>query len=527
MVIRYTRLHSGDSSSLENWLKWTKNQVPVAFLRQQMLLVSLVIASSLLLLFTTFFTSDVEYELIQSIPDDYRYGVIVDCGSSGSRAHIFRWRSRPTLSHIEPLPSTKHIEPGLSSFKDKPDKASDYMEPIMNFISEAIPRNKQQETPVYFMATAGLRLLEESIQKKILYDIESDLKSKFNFPKIKSQVISGTLEGVYSWLSLNMESNYSKSYGMIEMGGASTQVAFELTPEIENAILKDLKNTDAISAFKNEQVTINLGPNNSVKLFVTTFLGLGVNSAREASIDLLVRDYLKGSGEVGATDLRFDYKNYEIRLNDPCLTTGSSEIIMRPVKLLRKQEHAIGGVISPGEEIFKVRVEGTGDFLACFNLLDHVLQVVKSEKLNCPLSNGPSPLPCSMSLLGTDFIPYQHYPFIGLSEMFFTTNEMMDAAGRFNRSKILHETQRICSTQYNRLLDMYEKSGRVSQEDRVLYECFKASWLLTILQRWGFRMPDSYDNFTTLNRLNDQEIDWTIGAMAAETALNKVSLFMN
>lgn len=538
MVIKYTRLLAEASPNLENLVKWTKNQVPVAFLRQQVFLVSLVIGSTLLLLFTTFFTTDIEYELIQSISSDFKYGVVVDCGSSGSRAHIFRWKPDSLMmNHIElvrdsssGIPLNKHITPGLSSFRDEPERASDYLEPIMSFISESIPQDKHLDTSIYFMATAGLRLLEESIQKRILSDISRDLKAKFGFPRIKSQVISGTLEGVYSWLSLNMNkknrnqeknSNISKSYGMIEMGGASTQVAFELDPEIENAILKELKNTDAITAFKNEQVVLNLGPNESVKLFATTFLGLGANSGREATIDLLVQEYLNGTGELNNLR-RSEFTDYEIRLKDPCLTTGSSEIVMRPVSLLKNSNRAIGSSMKQGESTFKVRLEGSGDFLACMDSLTRVLNKIKSEKLNCNISKNSNPS-CPMSLLGTNFIPYQRYAFVGLSEMFFTTNEMMELAGNFNRSRVLHETQRICSTQYNSLLEMYSKNGRVSFEDRILYECFKASWLVTLLHDYGFKMPVDYDNFSTLNRLNDVEIDWTIGAMLAEVALNKVN----
>lgn len=534
MVTRYSRLSTGDGASFDR-VAWIKNRIPVAFLRQQIILVSLVIVSSILFMITTFFTSDVEHELIQSISDKPNYGVIVDCGSSGSRAHIFKWQNSDTIHQIEFVrdqekgtPLFKDITPGLSAFKDNPSKASDYMEPIMNFISESIPAERHFDTPVHFLATAGMRLLEASTQKEILTDITRDLKSKFDFPIIKGQVIPGELEGVYSWLSLNKNLKLyspslqsSKSYGMIEMGGASTQVAFELNPEIENAILKDLTETEAISAFKSEQIRLNLGPNNSVKLFTTTFLGLGVNSARGAAIDLLVRDYLNGLPAESDPLRKSDPSKYEVRLRDPCLTTGSSEIVLRPTRLLDNLHNPIGEELRHQEEKFKVRLEGSGDFLSCINLLDRVINVIKKERLHCPSKKD---LPCSMSLLGNRFLPYNNQPFIGLSEMYFTTNEMMNSAGLFNRSKVLHETQRICNTQYNRLLEIYSlQNGGVTKEDRVLYECFKASWLLTMLHDSGLRMPVDYDNFRTVGQLDDEEIDWTMGAMIAKVALKNVN----
>lgn len=478
----------------------------------------------MLFLLTTLFVPDASYPSIKNVSDEIKYGVIVDCGSSGSRAHIFKWKPEQGLKQIELVKDkpggdalSLHITPGLSSFKDDPDKASDYMEPIMRFISDTIPQDKHLDTPIYFMATAGMRLLDDPVRKRILADITRDLRLKFSFPRIKTQVISGALEGVYSWLSLNRrlgeKASLKQSYGMLEMGGASAQVTFELDDELELKILRSLKDDKARLAFKTEQVHINAGSEKPLRLFATTFLGLGVNSAREASVDLLVKDYLYEANETG-----FEFskkKQFENHLIDPCLTKGSSEILSRPVELLIKTNQTVGFVAKPGGETFTVRVEGSGNFLGCITLLDRTLQIMKNERLNCP-SHGRS---CPIALLGNEFIPFESFPFIGLSEFFFTTNEMMASAGLFNRSRILRETQRICSTDYNKLQDVYSSSG-VSQKDRILYECFKASWLLTILHESGFKMPIEYGDFRTVDRLNGEEIDWTIGAMLSEVALN-------
>lgn len=452
--------------------------------------------------------------------------MIVDCGSSGSRAHIFRWKSTEEPKQIELVKNqldgdsvSFHITPGLSTLKDDPDRASDYMEPVMKYISESIPQDKHLDTPVYFMATAGMRLLDDSVRKRIMSDITRDLRAKFSFPRIKTQVITGALEGVYSWLSLNRDlggsSSPRRSLGMLEMGGASAQVTFELNNEIEKNIMSVLKDEKAKVAFKNEQLTISIGSGLPLRLFATTFLGLGVNSARESAVDLLVKDYLYELNETSFD--RASLRKFESHLIDPCLTDGSKEIVSRPIELLLNSNQSVGFVAKQGGETFTVRLKGSGNFLGCLTLLDRTIQIMKNERLNCPL-DGRS---CPVALLGSDFIPYESFTFVGLSEFFFTTNEMMASAGLFNRSKILHETQRICSTDYNKLHEMYSSSG-VSQQDRILYECFKASWLLTILHKSGFKMPVDYNNFNTVDKLNGQEIDWTIGAMLSEVSQNNI-----
>lgn len=49
---------------------------------------------------------------------------------------------------------------GLDTFADRPSEASDYIAPLLRFAAEYIPQHKHLETPVYIMATAGLRMLE-------------------------------------------------------------------------------------------------------------------------------------------------------------------------------------------------------------------------------------------------------------------------------------------------------------------------------------------------------------------------------
>lgn len=541
MAIKYSRLISDEYSNRINTInRWARTKLPLNFLKQEILLVFIVILSSVLFIISTLLSSDIEsnQSFENSHIKDINYSVIVDCGSSGTRAHIFKWSIRNNSIHnlpnIELLRDestgkaiTKHITPGLSSIHNHPDRASNYMEPIMEFVTKSIPSERHLDTPVYFMATAGLRLLDETTQKRILSDITRDLRVKFDFPRIKSFVISGEYEGLYSWLSLNFKKVFDHRFendetpidgtiGMIEVGGASVQVAYDLTPEVEDEILRNLKSNDALTAFRNDQITIKLADGVSVKLFAATFLGLGVNSARESSIDLMIKDYMTSTKMIDSKSVQ-EIKNTEIRLKDPCLTEGSSELVLRPLDVIRETKQQIGFTLKEQSDAFRVRLEGTGDFLNCFSLLERVMQLVKSARLNCPTGQRS----CPMTLLGEDFIPYQHQPFAGLSEMFFTTNEMMNLAGQFNNSLVLHETKKICNTSYNVLREKYSAGGLSTHQDRILYECFKATWLLTILHSNGLKMPSQYSNFRTLDKINGREIDWTFGALVSEVFLNE------
>ena len=107
-----------------------------------------------------------------------RYGIVVDCGSSGSRVYVYCWPPHhggaTELLNIQQLRDNsgqlvmKKIEPGLSELKDTPSQASSYLRPLLDYASAHVPQEKHKETPLYIMATAGLRMLSERFVKDVL-----------------------------------------------------------------------------------------------------------------------------------------------------------------------------------------------------------------------------------------------------------------------------------------------------------------------------------------------------------------------
>lgn len=59
-------------------------------------------------------------------------------------------------AHIIPFPRT-----GISTLARTPEKASDYMRPLLSFAAAYVPKAKHKETPLYILCTAGMRLLPD------------------------------------------------------------------------------------------------------------------------------------------------------------------------------------------------------------------------------------------------------------------------------------------------------------------------------------------------------------------------------
>lgn len=146
---------------------------------------------------------------------DLNYGLVVDCGSSGSRIFVYFWPRHNGNPHdlldIKQMrdrnsqPVVKKIKPGISAMADTPEHASDYLRPLLSFAAAHVPVRKHKETPLYILCTAGMRLLPERKQLAILADLVKDLPLEFDFLFSQSQaeVISGKQEGVYAWIGIN------------------------------------------------------------------------------------------------------------------------------------------------------------------------------------------------------------------------------------------------------------------------------------------------------------------------------------
>ena len=93
-----------------------------------------------------------------------RYGVILDAGSTGTRAHVYAWPpARPTaIVELEGVEELLEREPGISAFAGTPAELDGYLQPILIAASALVPALARPETRVQVLATAGMRALSAS-----------------------------------------------------------------------------------------------------------------------------------------------------------------------------------------------------------------------------------------------------------------------------------------------------------------------------------------------------------------------------
>ncbi|KAJ0425663.1 nucleoside phosphatase family-domain-containing protein [Aspergillus carlsbadensis] len=457
----------------------------------------------------------------------WHYGVVLDAGSSGTRVHVYRWLDNAVAlkehnkHDLKSLPEiktksswVKKIHPGVSTFADRPEEIGpEHLAELLEFARDIIPEDAIKETPIFLLATAGMRLVDDVKQGLLLDHICSYARENFDFSlpdcNVHIQVIPGVTEGLYGWIATNYllgsfnspdEHDHGKNhhtYGFLDMGGASSQIAFapnatESEKHANDLTLLRLRNID--------------GSTQEHRVFVTSWLEFGVREAR--------RRYLAALQSALGTD---NVKEYP----DPCLPAGlRTTLDGKPLE--GEAEH---------------HLLGTGKFDECL-------------RGTYPLLDKDAPCldqPCLLHGIHVPAIDFDVNHFVGISEYWHTTHEVFemghtDKAYDFNTYQ--HRVQQFCSQDWDLIEQGISERKWGKKLDRELaYEvCFKASWIINVLHdgigvpRVGLEPTSSsgvngtkevlahghnkgfLDPFQAVNKIDSTEVSWTLGKIVLYAA---------
>ncbi|XP_010155723.1 PREDICTED: ectonucleoside triphosphate diphosphohydrolase 4, partial [Eurypyga helias] len=439
------------------------------------------------------------------------YGIVVDCGSSGSRIFVYCWPRHNGNPHdlldIKQMrdksrkPVVMKIKPGISEFARSPEKVSDYISPLLSFAAEHVPRAKHKETPLYILCTAGMRILPESQQKAILEDLLTDIPVHFDFlfSDSHAEVISGKQEGVYAWIGINFvlgrfehtddedeavvevhvpgsenkDSIFRKrTVGILDMGGVSTQIAYEVpkTEEVAKNLLAEFNL--GCDAHQTEHV---------YRVYVATFLGFGGNAARQRYEDSLFASTVLRNRVLGKQTGMTPDSPYL----DPCLPLDAEDEIQQNGQIMY--------------------LRGTGDF----NLCREIIQ---------PFMNKTNETQTSLNGVYQPAVHFQNSEFYGFSEFYYCTEDVLRMGGDYNAAKFTKAAKDYCATKWSVLRERFDHGLYASHADlhRLKYQCFKSAWMYEVFHS-GFSFPASYSNLKTALQVYDKEVQWTLGAILYRT----------
>lgn len=238
--------------------------------------------------------------------DPLYFGLMIDAGSSGTRVRMFRWtlRSKVDLVEVVPLDGEEdlfQVHPGLSAYADDPEAA---LPPLAGILKEAqryVPKAVWDESLLFLKATAGMRLLERQKADRLMDVVRKFLSDADNCPFkfVSAEILSGEEEAIFSYITTNYNlgslATPDKTAGTLEMGGASMQVVFKPSVDIQD----------------HEFQFYLTGGRQSV--YAKSYLRFGVDRALERSIAFLAKQSL------GTADVE-----------SPCHNRGFKDVLMLP-----------------------------------------------------------------------------------------------------------------------------------------------------------------------------------------------------
>jgi apyrase len=354
-------------------------------------------------------------------PTKPHYSLIIDAGSSGSRIYIYKIQpgindGLPEIEFIE----NKKVEPGISNYEHYPDSMRVLMGQLLSFAESKIDPASWEDTELYLMATAGMRLLTEKQQKSTLKELTSYFKQHSKFDFKKAVIISGQYEALYGWSVLNyIDDRFNPATpreSMMEMGGASTQITF---------LSEESKGKDILSrSYAGSEYAI----------FAKSYLYMGQDQAQR------------------------------LTAVPACYPTGY---------------------------VLEDAQEGTGDFMECSQGIQRIFNEICDS------------LDIADSLFKSNFQANTENEFMAIAAFYYTF-DALSIKDSLTLDVLKSSGTDFCGTSWDKIKEKHGSSSYVKSY------CFNAAYFWTLLGlEYGFEHNLSIQ---TKDKLNDQEITWTLGA---------------
>lgn len=448
--------------------------------------------------------------------DTFSYLAMIDAGSSGCRAHVYRYGKLGTITgplYVLPQHDSKKVKPGLSTFATHPQDAGASLQGLIDFMKEQVPEKDWAVTPIWLKATAGLRMLEPSKSEAVLESVRAFLgdktKSPFLFRPSWARIIPGNEEGGFGWIAYNYlkriigpkkdPSSLVTPYAVVEMGGASAQVSqMAPTPAAAAAIPAKYKFTFNIEK-------------DIYHLYTHSYLGFGAEQGREQ----LNKALAENSGA-----------NPPVK--DPCLypgyTRGASDLVIDPYQgpaglaVIGNSDAGHGACVSSLSKIFKM-------FRHNLAAATKPAPTGATPEPVCDLHSHPAPHSFGC-VHQPDFVSESNNFLVFENFYYMASGINVQPVGAANTSAqavfplrttaahIQDATTKVCSANWDTVQATYPLDSQ--PKDVGLKMCFSGSYAYSFLVD-GLKIAK--DKVLTIQKeVGASEIEWALGAAYKEAA---------
>ncbi|XP_063754394.1 ectonucleoside triphosphate diphosphohydrolase 2-like isoform X3 [Eleginops maclovinus] len=373
---------------------------------------------------------------------------------------------------------------GISSYAGVRGGAAGSLKDCLKQAVKDIPKSRHHQTPLYLGATAGMRLLGKvnaTESKRVLKEVEKEMRScPFKFKE--AAILSGQEEGAYGWVTVNyLLENFAKygfvgrwlnpgrqTIGALDLGGASTQIAFETSEVVE-----DKDNVMELKLY-----------GKTYRLYTQSFLCYGQDQFLRKLLAHLITT-----------------QGVKTQVSHPCYPQQYNTSV--------KLGHDVFD--SPCTQSYKpasfdpqksVRVVGTGDYRSC---LDSVTKLFSFE--NCSYSK------CSFNGV---FQPNVTGNFMAFSAFFFTHKYINSLTNIpiTSPSRLKEAIQLICN------MTISEMTAKTKQSEKYMKNvCAVSNFVqVLLLQGYGFN-NHSLPSISFEKQAGGASVGWALGYMLSLSSM--------
>ncbi|XP_053269340.1 ectonucleoside triphosphate diphosphohydrolase 1 isoform X2 [Pleuronectes platessa] len=400
------------------------------------------------------------------LPQKYKYGIVLDAGSSHTALYIYEWPAEKdnNTGRVEQTLSCKVDGPGISSYASAPWKAGASLTKCLEQARQKVPVKRHSETPLYLGATAGMRLLnleDSSASTKVFQAVEEALQ-KFPFSFQGARILSGQEEGAFGWVTVNylddrLEQNL-QTRGALDLGGASTQISF-VSDNFDGSDSPD--NAVAFRLYGNDY-----------NLYTHSFLCYGKDQALRKT---LAQQTKSGPGTILDPCFHPGYtetKNYSVLYDSPCVSD-------------RKPQGAPATFNHTGK----------GNFSRCQEVVKRIFNFTECKYSQCSFNEV--------------FQPRLQGPFGAFSAYYFVMNFLNLTDTSIPLEVVTERLSRYCATPWNQV-----KEQHPGVKLKYLAEyCFSGTYIVTLLTKGYNFTSENYPNIKFIKKIKGSDAGWTLGYM--------------
>lgn len=459
---------------------------------------------------------------LNALPKEtFSYLAMIDAGSSGCRAHVYRYGKLGSSDgplYILPQHQSKKVKPGLSTFASNPQDAGASIQGLVDFLKEQVPEADWSVTPIWLKATAGLRMLPSEKSEAILNSVRDFLSNKvynpFLFRRSWAKVIPGIEEGGFGWIAYNYlkriigpkrdKTSKVSPYAVIEMGGASAQVSQLAPSEMEAKLIpQEYRFSFTIEG-------------EDYHLYTHSYLGYGGEQARIQFSKILTLPDIKKQQESDPC----------INAGHPAATTAARRMLQSALRIVIGQE-VTACVRSVASLFSQAILEAIGTLTPSSRKTESTStgssHLRKAEESTCP-NPGPYSFGCvhqpSFVAASENILAFENFFYMAsaLGVKPVHSGNHSNAATTFplltTPASIRKASDEFCSSDWNTIQANYPKDGQPKDVNEKT--CFLSAFSYSFLVD-GIKIP-AHKPITVQKEVDGSEIEWALGAAYKETA---------